>query len=59
MNTTIAIKEVEYEQPEGSATCSTKYAWARVPAELTQMFRSWLTPASGPTGGSRSRERRR
>ena len=36
---TIAIKEVEYEQPsEGTdgATCSTKYAWARVPAELTQ-----------------------
>ena len=33
---TIAIKEVEYEQPDGGATCSTKYAWARVPAELTQ-----------------------
>ena len=36
MTKTIAIKEVEYEQPEGGATCSTKYAWARVPAELTQ-----------------------
>ncbi len=33
---TIAIKEVEYEQPEGSDTCSTKFAWARVPAELSQ-----------------------
>ena len=40
MNTTIAIKEVEYEQPEGGATCSTKYAWARVPAELTQEERA-------------------
>ncbi len=39
MTKTIAIKEVEYEQPrEGTdgAVCSTKYAWARVPAELTQ-----------------------
>ncbi|MDD2713894.1 MAG: quinolinate synthase NadA [Simplicispira sp.] len=36
MNTTIAIKEVEYEQPEGGAVCATKHAWARVPPELTQ-----------------------
>ena len=40
MNTTttrtIDIKQVEYEQPEGSAVCSTKYAWARVPPELSQ-----------------------
>ncbi len=34
--TTIAIKEVEYEQPDGGATCSTKFAWARVPPELSQ-----------------------
>ncbi len=40
MNTTIAIKEVEYEQPEGSAVCSTKYAWARVPPELSQAERA-------------------
>ena len=32
MNTT-TLKEVEYEQPEGGAVCSTKYAWARVPPE--------------------------
>jgi len=41
MNTaTIAIKEVEYEQPEGSSVCSTKYAWARVPPELSQAERA-------------------
>jgi len=34
MNTpTIAIKEVEYEQPVEGAVCSTRHAWARVPAE--------------------------
>lgn len=38
MNPVIAIKEIEYEQPrEGTdGSCSTKYAWARVPTELTQ-----------------------
>ena len=35
MNTTITLKEVEYEQPDkaaAGAVCSTKHAWARVPA---------------------------
>ncbi len=36
MNTTIILKEVDYEQPEGGGVCATKHAWARVPAELTQ-----------------------
>ena len=36
MSTTITLKEVDYEQPEGGAVCSTKHAWARVPAELSQ-----------------------
>ena len=40
MSTTIAIKEVEYELPQGGAVCSTKYAWARVPPELTQTDRA-------------------
>ncbi len=40
MNTTIAIKEVEYEQPHGASACSTKFAWARVPAELSQAERA-------------------
>jgi quinolinate synthase len=42
MNTTITLKEVEYEQPEGGAVCSTKHAWARVPAELSQDERAAL-----------------
>jgi hypothetical protein len=41
-NTTITLKEVEYEQPEGGAVCSTKHAWARVPAELSQDERAAL-----------------
>jgi len=36
MNTTITLKEVDYEQPEGGGVCATKHAWARVPPELTQ-----------------------
>ncbi|MDP2769962.1 MAG: quinolinate synthase NadA [Giesbergeria sp.] len=36
MNTTIILKEVDYEQPEGGGVCATKHAWARVPPELTQ-----------------------
>ncbi|WP_042425967.1 quinolinate synthase NadA [Comamonas granuli] len=40
MTTTITLKEVDYEQPEGGAVCSTKYAWARVPAELSQAERA-------------------
>ena len=42
MNTTITLKEVDYEQPEGGAVCSTKHAWARVPAELSQDERAAL-----------------
>ena len=42
MNTVIAVKEVEYEQPEGGVTCSTKFAWARVPAEPTPAERAAL-----------------
>ncbi len=40
--TTIAIKEVEYEQPAGDTVCSTKHAWARVPAEPTPTERMAL-----------------
>ena len=36
----VTVKEVEYEQPEGGSVCSTKYAWARVPPELTQAERT-------------------
>ena len=36
----VTVKEVEYEQPEGSSVCSTKYAWARVPPELSQAERA-------------------
>jgi quinolinate synthase len=42
MSTTITLKEVDYEQPEGGAVCSTKHAWARVPAELSQDERAAL-----------------
>ena len=45
MTPTIALKEVEYEQPladsEG-AICSTKHAWARVPPEPSQAERAEL-----------------
>ena len=45
MPPTIALKEVEYEQPlsdaEG-AVCSTKHAWARVPPEPSQDERAAL-----------------
>ncbi len=45
MTPTIALKEVEYEQPladaEG-AVCSTKHAWARVPPEPSQAERAEL-----------------
>ncbi len=37
----IPIKDVEYEQPEGSV-CNTKHAWARVPAEPTPAERAEL-----------------
>ena len=30
--TAIALKEVDYEQPEGGGVCATRRAWARVPA---------------------------
>ena len=36
-----ALKDVEYEQPEG-ATCSTRHAWARVPAEPSPAERAEL-----------------
>lgn len=36
------LKPVEYEQPEGGAVCSTKYAWTRVPAELSPAERTAL-----------------
>jgi quinolinate synthase len=42
MNTTITLKEVDYEQPTDGAVCSTKHAWARVPAELSQDERAAL-----------------
>ncbi len=42
MSTTITLKEVDYEQPEGGTVCSTKHAWARVPAELSQDERAAL-----------------
>ena len=41
MSAVIPIKEVEYEQPEGDA-CSTRHAWARVPAEPTPAERAEL-----------------
>lgn len=37
-----AIKDVQYEQPEGGAVCSTKHAWARVPPELSSTQRAQL-----------------
>ena len=40
--TTIALKQVEYEQPEGGAACSTQHAWARVPPEPTAPERAAL-----------------
>jgi quinolinate synthase len=36
-----ALKDVEYEQPEGGV-CSTRHAWARVPAEPTPAERDAL-----------------
>ncbi len=33
MNTTILLKEVDYEQPAEGGVCATKHAWARVPPE--------------------------
>jgi quinolinate synthase len=48
MNTSvIALKEVDYEQPQtdaaaGSAVCATKHAWARVPVEPSQSERAAL-----------------
>jgi quinolinate synthase len=43
----IALKEVDYEQPQtdaaaGSAVCATKHAWARVPVEPSQSERAAL-----------------
>ena len=42
MNTTILLKEVDYEQPEGGGVCATKHAWARVPPELSRGERTAL-----------------
>ena len=42
MNTTITLKEVDYEQPEGGGVCATRHAWARVPAEPTPTERTAL-----------------
>ncbi|WOI45979.1 quinolinate synthase NadA [Acidovorax sp. BLS4] len=42
MTTPTAIKDVEYEQPEDGAVCSTKFAWARVPAEPSPTERAAL-----------------
>ena len=42
MNTTIPLKEVDYEQPEGGGVCATKHAWARVPPELSKDERAAL-----------------
>jgi hypothetical protein len=42
---TLAIKEVDYEQPASAtdgAVCATKHAWARVPVEPTQTERTAL-----------------
>ncbi len=36
-----SLKDVEYEQPEGDV-CSTRHAWARVPAEPSQAERAEL-----------------
>ena len=40
MNAVIPIKEVQYELPTGSNSCSTQHAWARVPPELSQNERA-------------------
>ncbi|QIL45142.1 quinolinate synthase NadA [Acidovorax sp. HDW3] len=39
---TVAIKQVEYEQPEAGAVCSTRHAWARVPPEPSPSERAQL-----------------
>ncbi|MBK0394398.1 quinolinate synthase NadA [Ramlibacter algicola] len=41
MSAVIPIKDVEYEQPEGSV-CETKHAWARVPVEPSPAERTEL-----------------
>lgn len=42
MNQTVNLIDVEYEQPQEGTLCSTKYAWARVPRELTEAERGAL-----------------